>query len=102
MLTFHLHNDLSPPLECMKSTQTSPILSQGTPRKRRQKKIITCQRKQLLRLHAQVNNKKIFKKEDKKIVETLNTLLPERIVNFIEMQIVYIPKKKKVDDTVKK
>ena len=88
MLTFHLHNDISPTLECMKSTQTSPILSQGTPRKRRQKKIIACQIKQLSRLRAKLNKKKMFKKEDKKkIVETLNTLLPERIVNFIEMQI---------------
>ena len=100
LLTRH-HKTL--PLECTKSTQTSPSLSQGTPKKRMQKKIIACQRKQLSRLRAKVNTEKVFKKKDKKkTVDTLNTLLPERIVNFIEMQIDLHAKKGKVDDTAKK
>ena len=99
LLTGH-HKTL---LECTKSTQTSPSLSQGTPRKRRQKKIIACQRKQLSRLRAKVNTEKVFKKKDKKkIVDTLNTLLPERIVNFIEMQIDLHAKKGKGRRTARK
>ncbi len=67
-----------------------PKLSQGTPT------IIVRQRKQMSQLGAKVNKKKVFKKKDKeKIVNELDTLLPERIVDFIKMQIDLHAKKGK-------
>ena len=75
----------------------------GTPRKIKQQAVITRQRKQLFRLkqaqsktNKKQNNKKQNKRKDTStLVNQLKSLLPERIVKFIEMQIDLHAKKSK-------
>ena len=75
--------------------QTSQQLSKGTPSEKYQKVVIARQRKRLQRLRQALNMKKKHNVTNKTALEALRTILPDRIVNFINVQVQLHSKKNK-------